>query len=206
MQKVNTIKKLTFFCNSFKIKIGESMRIIAGKYRGLKLNEFELNNIRPTIDRVRESIFNKIQFRVAGAIVLDLFGGTGAVSLEFLSRNAERVITADNNAGSIKLIKQNFAKAKINPELLEMDYMKALKKVKEMGIKFDIVFLDPPYDTDYAEKAIVYINENDLLNDDGIIVYEHIEDKNYSLPDNLGLLDKRKYGTVMVSYLEKNNG
>jgi len=134
------------------------MRIIAGKFKGLKLNEFELNNIRPTIDRVRESIFNKIQFRVSGADVLDLFGGTGAVSLEFVSRNAGNVITVDNNAGSVKLIRQNFEKAKIKPNLLEMDYEKALKKVSDMGLKFDIIFLDPPFDTDFAEKAIKFVS------------------------------------------------
>ena len=182
------------------------MRIIAGKFKGLKLNEFELDNIRPTIDRVRESIFNKIQFYISGATVLDLFGGTGAVSLEFVSRNAERVITIDNNSNSIKLIKQNFQKAKINPNLHEMDYMKALKKFVSDGVKFDIIFLDPPFATDYAEKAIKFISENNLLNDDGIIVYEHMEGKEFLCPNNLIVEDERKYGTIKVSYLVKNNG
>ena len=182
------------------------MRIVAGKYKGLKLNEFELDNIRPTIDRVRESIFNKIQFKVSGAVVLDLFGGTGAVSLEFVSRNAEKVITVDNNAGSIRLIKQNFDKAKIKPNLLEMDYERALKKVSDMGLKFDIVFLDPPFETDFAEKALKFISSHDLLKDDGVIVYEHVVGKVFECPSGLEIMDERKYGTVSVSYVEKNNG
>ena len=179
------------------------MRIIAGKFKGLKLNEFELTNIRPTIDRVRESIFNKIQFYISGATVLDLFGGTGAVSLEFVSRNAEKVIVVDNNPGSVKLIKQNYQKAKTNPNVYEMDYMKALKMFNDAHMKFDIIFLDPPFATDYAEKAIEFIAKNNMLKEDGIIVYEHVEDKQFRCPENLLIDDERKYGTIKVSYLVK---
>lgn len=182
------------------------MRIIAGKLKGLKLNEFEFDNIRPTIDRVREAIFNKIQFKIVNSKVLDLFGGTGAVSLEFVSRNAGGVITVDNNPNSIKLIKQNFQKAKLKPNLIESDYIKALKKFNEDGRKFDIIFLDPPFDTNMGEKAIDFIVANQLLEEDGIIVYEHIVDKQFSLPNDLITIDERKYGTIKVSYLVKNNG
>ena len=182
------------------------MRIIAGKHKGLRLNEFELENIRPTIDRVRESIFNKIQFKVSGAMVLDLFAGTGAVSLEFVSRNAEKVVSVDNNAGSIKLIKQNFNKAKESLYLLEMDYVKALKKISDSKMKFDIIFLDPPFETEYADVALKYISDNGLLNDEGIIVYEHLVGKKFTCPDNFQISDERKYGTISVSYLEKING
>ena len=147
------------------------MRIIAGKLKGLKLNDFEFDNIRPTIDRVRESIFNKIQFNIPNSVVLDLFGGTGAVSLEFVSRNAGHVTTVDNNANSIKIIKQNFAKAKLKPNLIEDDYMKVLKKFYAEDKKFDIIFLDPPYTTDFGQKVLDYISDNDLLNIDGIVVY-----------------------------------
>ena len=83
------------------------MRIIAGKHKGLQLNTFDYDNIRPTIDRVRENIFNIIQFKVLGSSVLDLFGGTGAISLEFVSRGAKKVFTCDNNKDSISLIKKN---------------------------------------------------------------------------------------------------
>ena len=159
------------------------MRIVAGEYRGLKLNEFEYDNIRPTIDRVREAIFNKIQFKVMNSTVLDLFGGTGAVSLEFVSRGAN-VITVDNNPGSVKLIKQNFAKAKITPQLLEMDYMKALQKLHSENQVFDIIFLDPPFATNYADIALQFIASKNLLQEDGVIIYEHVFDKSISLPEN----------------------
>ena len=84
------------------------MRIIAGKHKGLQLNTFDYQNIRPTIDRIRENIFNIIQFQIADSVVLDLFGGTGAISLEFVSRGAGKVITCDNNKDSIDLIRKNF--------------------------------------------------------------------------------------------------
>ena len=89
------------------------MRIVAGKHRGLTLYEFDADNVRPTTDRVRENIFNKIQFGVSGSCVLDLFAGTGAVSLEFLSRGALEVISVDNNKNSSSLIKKNFSKYSI---------------------------------------------------------------------------------------------
>ena len=105
------------------------MRIIAGKLKGLVLNTFDAENIRPTLDRAREGIFNKIQFVISGSNVLDLFGGTGAVSLEFLSRGASNVITCDNNKNSIELINQNFKKAKLTPILKIGDYLDTLNSL-----------------------------------------------------------------------------
>lgn len=182
------------------------MRIIAGKFKGLKLNEFQLNNIRPTIDRVREAIFSKIQFQIQNANVLDLFGGTGAISLEFVSRGAKSVVTVDNNKDSSKLIRQNFRKANATPNLLEMDYMTALQKFKKENNIFDIIFLDPPFMTDYAQKSINFIADNGLLSEDGIIVFEHSDKEPLLVPDNFELIDEKKYGTIKVSYLECNNG
>ncbi len=176
------------------------MRIIAGKLRGLKLNEFDADNIRPTIDRVREAVFNKIQFRIKDASVLDLFCGTGAVSLEFLSRGA-KVTSVDNNPNSIRLIKENFKKAKITPNLIEADYKSALKKLSDN--QFDIVFLDPPFATTYGEESIRFLAQHDMLKPDGIIVYEHSVDKAFEVPENISLVDQKKYGTIAVSYLEK---
>ena len=179
------------------------MRIVAGTLKGLKLNEFEADNIRPTIDRVREAVFNKIQFQVKGANVLDLFCGTGAVSLEFLSRGAS-VTSVDNNKNSIKLIKQNFAKAKLTPNLIECDYMTALEKLKTQ--QFDIVFLDPPFASIFAEKSIEYIVKNDMLKSDGIIVWEHPISKKIAIPLRCEIVDEKKYGTIVVTYLVVKNG
>lgn len=177
------------------------MRIVAGKYKGLQLLDFDASNIRPTTDRVRENIFNKIQFVVAGAEVLDLFGGTGAVSLEFVSRGAKRVITCDNNRKSLDLISKNFAKAGIKPDLRIGDFVKVLQDLN--GCSFDIIFLDPPFIEGYGESAINLIAEYDLLKDDGLIIYEHIIDKEFKINDKFEIFDKRKYGTIGVSFIRK---
>jgi len=179
------------------------MRVIAGKHRGLNLYTFEADNIRPTADRVREGIFNKIQFDITGANVLDLFGGTGAISIEFLSRGAKKVITADNNQKSINLIKKNFDKAKEIPNLLIGDYSDVLSKIK--GQKFDIIFLDPPFASDMGNAAIKLISKYELLKVDGIIIYEHFCDTKLDLPDNIEIIDEKKYGTIKVSYLRMKN-
>lgn len=176
------------------------MRIVAGKYRGTNLLTFEADNIRPTVDRVRENIFNKIQFDIVGARVLDLFGGTGAISLEFLSRGASEVIICDNNPKSIDLIKKNYAKIGVKPNLKMGDYISTLKSLSG---RFDFIFLDPPYATDYAEKALFMIDELNLLEGDGIIIYEHLQGKEFALPESLDIYDEKKYGTVVVTYIRK---
>lgn len=175
------------------------MRIIAGKFKGTNLLEFDYDNIRPTIDRVKEGIFNKIQFNIDGANVLDLFAGTGNISLEFLSRGATNVTLCDNNPNSIKLIRQNFKKCRLEPKLIEGDYKKILKNLQ--GQKFDIIFLDPPYDTDYGEVALNLIEKYGLLNDDGVVIYEHHLGMSYVLPNSFEILDEKKYGTVGVSFI-----
>ena len=177
------------------------MRIIAGKYKGLVLKTFEADNIRPTADRAREGIFNKLQFIIKDSSVLDLFGGTGAISLEFVSRGAKKVITCDNDNRSIKLIQENFAKAKVKPELLIGDYMDILSKMEN---SFDIIFLDPPFATNYGELAIETIINKNLLNDNGIIVFEHSSEKIVDYPENIHLLDSKKYGYITVDYLQVN--
>ena len=182
------------------------MRIIAGKHRGLKLETFEADNIRPTLDRAREGIFNKIQFAIPGAKCLDLFGGTGAISLEFVSRGAESVITVDNNEKSCNLIKKNFAKANEKENLIKGDFIAVCQNLK--GKTFDIIFMDPPFATDYGMQAIKKILENSLLADSGLIIFEHSTERKYI--DNstlsslqLQLVNSKKYGAITVDYIKK---
>ena len=179
------------------------MRIIAGKHKGLQLNTFDYGNIRPTIDRIRENIFNIIQFRVSGSNVLDLFGGTGAVSLEFVSRGAMSVITCDNNKDSISLIKKNFNKAKEMPNLYTGDYLANLEKLKDN--KFDFIFLDPPFDSVFGKNSLEFIAKNNMLNDNGLIIFEHLASKKINIPNDFEIKNERKYGTITVSFIGKNN-
>ena len=124
------------------------------------------------------------------------------MSIEFLSRGAKEVISVDNNKNSINLIKQNFAKIKSTPNLLQGDYLKILKNLK--GKKFDIIFLDPPFASDFGIKAILEILEGDLLEDNGIIVYEHSSSDNLKellQASMINIDDTKKYGNISVDFL-----
>ena len=175
------------------------MRVIAGKFKGTKLYTFEYDNIRPTTDRVKENIFNKLGVNLINKNVLDLFGGTGAVSLEFLSRGAN-VVTVDNNKDSVALIKKNFQKCHCVANLVQADFKVALNEFYKKKLKFDYIFLDPPYNTNCGEESLGIISKYNLLNN-GIIVYEHLTDKAFLLPKNFEIFDQKKYGTITVSYI-----
>lgn len=176
------------------------MRIISGKYRGKKLKEFELSSTKPTLDRVKEAIFNLIQFDVQDAVVLDLFSGTGALGIEAISRGAKKTYLIDNNKDAIRIIKENLKGLNGDFEVVQTDYSTFLQSPKT---KFDIVLLDPPYKTDFGIKAINMLIENNLLNENSIIIFETSEEKDVDL--NLRGVDvkRKKYGTVAVYKIEK---
>ena len=178
------------------------MRIISGKYRGKKLKEFELNSTKPTLDRVKESIFNLIQFDVADAVVLDLFSGTGALGIEAISRGAKQTFLVDNNINAIKIIKENLKGLDGNYELRYDDYADYLSKTSQ---KFDIVLLDPPYKTDFGIIAIKMLIDRDLLSKNAIIIFETGEENNFELNFEGFITTRKKYGTVVVFKMEKIN-
>lgn len=170
------------------------MRVISGKYRGKKLKEFELNTTRPTTDRVKESIFNLIQFEVVGSVVVDLFAGTGALGIEAISRGAKKVYLVDNNDLAIRLIKDNTKNMTEDFEIIISDYEEFLNKNKN----FDIVLLDPPYATQFGPKSIEIILKNNLLNNNGVIVFETSDEKEFDLNYQNISVDRRKYGSVAI--------
>lgn len=184
------------------------MRIISGTMRGTKLFTLEGLNTRPTLDRVKEALFSKINFELQDAIVLDLFSGSGALALESLSRGAQKSVLCDSSRDAIKIIKQNIEKTRTNDKtvLLNCDYKKALEDLKNEKIKFDIVFLDPPYMTDFAEDAAKIIIENDLLNENGLIILE--TDNKDKVIKNLDtnlieIKDMKRYGRVYLLFLNR---
>ena len=181
------------------------MRVIAGKFKGSKLITFDEENIRPTLDKVREAIFSKIQMDIKDSIFLDLFAGTGAVSIEALSRGAKLVYTCDADRRSEKVIKQNFEKVKAKPNFYLSDYNKALTNFSKDNLQFDFVFLDPPFKKGFGIKAIARIAELNLLADNGLIIFEHSIDESfdYSAISGVTVVDEKKYGTVLVTYLSK---
>ena len=171
------------------------MRIISGKYRGKKLKEFELDTTKPTLDRVKESIFNLIQFDVCEARVLDLFSGTGALGIECISRGAKHTVLVDNNPQAIKIIQENLIGIEGSFEVKNMDYLTYLQSTNE---KFDIVLLDPPYATDFGINAIDYVIKNDKLYTDGIIIFETANDIEFEFDYPNYDIKRKKYGTVAV--------
>ena len=149
------------------------MRIVAGKYRGRKLKEFDLETTRPTLDRVKESIFNLIQFDVYDSVVLDLFSGTGALGIEAISRGARKTYLVDNNNNAIKIINENLKGIDGIYEVVKQDSIEFLKN----KYKYDIVLLDPPYKTDYVFESLnIIINKN--REENGLIKVRNLT-KNY---------------------------
>lgn len=179
------------------------MRVIAGIYRGKKLKEFSLSSTKPTLDRVKESLFSSIQFDLIDACVLDLFSGTGALGIESLSRGAKSVDFVDNNIEAIKIIKQNLQGIKGEFSVTKSDYMSYLQNAKNSGKKYDIVLLDPPFNTDFGLNAIEYIINNDLLNNNGIIMYEKSYETIFDLSIEGYDITQKKYGTVGVVKIVK---
>lgn len=173
------------------------MRIISGKYKGKKLNGFNIDGTRPTMDRVKESLFAMIQNHINGSTVLDLFAGSGALGLEAISNGAKKCYLIDNNQIAIKTIKENSINIKEDINIINIDYKKFLKETKE---KFDIIFLDPPYQSNQLNKALKIIEERNLLNENGIIIceYEKIEPIT-----NLKLLKNKSYGPKNIKIYGK---
>ncbi len=149
------------------------MRVIAGAYRATKLNPPVGESIRPTTDRVKELMFGVIQFEIAGAAVLDLFAGSGALGIEAASRGAADVVMADSSAEAIALIKSNLKRIKepYGISLQKNDYSAVIKLFKNSR-KFDIVFIDPPYSAGVYEDAVRLLAEQKALKDGAVLVLE----------------------------------
>jgi len=179
------------------------MRIIAGKYKYKKLYEFNVPSTRPTTDKVKEALFD-ILSSLDNLVCLDLFAGTGALGLEALSRNAKMCYFCESNIDIYKILVKNFQHVGINDSqvhALRSDYLKALKWYKGKGIVFDIIFIDPPYKTDLAEKAINFIIDNNMLTENGVICWEHDNSK-LEIIKKYNILKHKKYGSVFLTFVD----
>lgn len=148
------------------------MRVITGSARGCRLKELEGMETRPTTDRVKEGLFNIIQFDIEGRKVLDLFAGTGQLGIECLSRGAASAVFVDRRTDAVKLIRENLKATRLSDKarVVSGDSMEVLKSLRE---SFDLIFLDPPYEAGLLEPAIAHIAKFDILSPHGIIVAEH---------------------------------
>ncbi len=179
------------------------MRVISGKARGLKLNTPKNDDVRPTTDRVKESLFNMINSYIMDSEILDLFAGTGSLGIECLSRGANQCIFVDNSKESINIVKSNIKKARVENEsiVLNLDFKSAINSLSSKNKQFDVIFMDPPYYKNMFSDALSAVDNNNLLKEDGIIVVEH--DTVDKFPDNMGRLYKsreKKYGNTTLTF------
>ncbi len=180
------------------------MRIISGRFKGKKLHSVRGLTIRPTADRLRESIFNILSHGVLNAVVLDLFAGTGAMGIEALSRGAESAVFVENNPKALSVIQRNITSCCFGKQahIIKWDIKKNLNCLKSAGTAFDLVFLDPPYNRGMVTPALLNLEQTGSLKKGARIVVEHSPQE--SIPDPVfmfDIADRRKYGKTLVSFL-----
>ena len=179
------------------------MRVITGKARGVTLKTPEGLQTRPTTDRVKEALFSIIQFDIPAASVLDLFGGTGQLGIEALSRGAKRAVFVDESDKACRLIQENLRRTRMEGEgaVVRGDYLAYLSRCRE---KFDIIFLDPPYAEVFLENALKRITEIDILQSGGIIVTERPLGKELPFEfEGYTRSKDYKYGNTLITLYRK---
>jgi len=174
------------------------MRIISGTNKGMKLYAPEGTSVRPTSDKIKEALFNIIGHIDEGAVVMDLFSGSGSVGIEFLARGAELCYFVDSSHKSLSYVKKNLelCRFKNRAKIIMSDYEKAILNLSKEGVKFDYIFADPPYDLNCGFKISDKVFENNLLKKDGKLIIE--TDKFEKIIDNIS--------TDMIKYKEKIYG
>ena len=182
------------------------MRVISGKLKGRNIDGYNITGTRPTMDRVKESIFGMIQDYINESIVLDLFSGTGNYGIECISNGSNLVYFNDYNKKCIDIINYNLSKMNVLDygKLTTLDYREALKFYKKNNIKFDLIFLDPPYKEHIINEILTFLLENDLLNQKCLIICEFTEKEEF-INDKIILFKERKYGEKFVSIYKYGN-
>ncbi|MGP3777747.1 16S rRNA (guanine(966)-N(2))-methyltransferase RsmD [Halanaerobium saccharolyticum] len=174
------------------------MRIIAGRAGGLKLKSLKGREVRPTLDRVKESMFNIIAFYLPGAEVLDLFSGFGSLGIEALSRGAEKADFVEIKKSHLKIIEDNLKKAKLydQAELFNQDVYQYLKSCSR---KYDLIFMDPPYEKDMTAEAVKLILANNLLKENGLIISEKSAAEKAEEFEGLSIIKNKHYGNSLLT-------
>ncbi|MDD2434871.1 MAG: 16S rRNA (guanine(966)-N(2))-methyltransferase RsmD [Bacilli bacterium] len=174
------------------------MRIVSGKYKGRKIDGYNLDGTRPTMDRIKESMTAMIQNKIKGSVCLDLFSGSGSIGLELLSNGAKKCYFVDHSKEAIAVLNNNLKNLKVNEEynVLNKDYKDALLDFKNNHLKFDLIILDPPYHEHLINHILEMIVEYQLLQSGGIVMCEYESE----IVDNqvLTLMKERKYGSKYI--------
>ena len=180
------------------------MRVISGKLKGRNILGYDISGTRPTMDRVKESLFAMIQDNIHNSVVLDLFSGSGNLGIESLSNGASKVYFNDFNKKCINTIKNNLINFNLleNSVITNLDYKEALNYYKKNNIIFDLVFLDPPYKEHIISEVIIFLLNNDLLNKDSLIICE-VNNKEIFINDKLQIFKERDYGDKSILIYKK---
>ena len=193
------------------------MRVIAGQAKGTKLTSIKGSQVRPTLDQVKETLFNILGHDLSGEYFLDLFGGSGAIGIEALSRGAEKVVWVENNRQSHDLIHANLKKCRFKNndesksscfdwELLKMGALQALPILEKKSFKFDVIYIDPPFAENLYEKCLIDLSKSQLLKEEALVVVEH-HNKNVlqEIYGKLLLNDQRQSGETSLSFYGLKN-
>lgn len=174
------------------------MNITGGKYNSRKIKTAEFENIKPTLSKTRQGIFNTLSAMLDfnEKIFIDMFSGSGIMGLEAFSRGF-RVISFEKDKKTALAIKEAYKSLNITPELYFGD---AIKNILKIQTKADIIFIDPPYDSDLYEKSLAAIKNNDILNDNGVVILEHPIDKSIDT-SGYEIIKTKTYGNKQISYL-----
>ena len=178
------------------------MRIIAGEFGSRRIQTPSGTSTRPTLDKTRESLFNILSGRLAGARVLDLFAGSGALGLEALSRGASHADFCDKSRQAAMAIAENISSLQLETRtrLLRMDWSRALQSLAGEGARYDLIFLDPPYQTDYG-PILWSIADYGLLTKDGLLIAEHDIKKDLSLPEGMAFSRQKDYRETRIDFI-----
>lgn len=180
------------------------MRVVAGIAKGKKIDTLKGNTIRPTADRVKESVFNILGAQIIDSQVLDLYSGSGALGIEALSRGAKSCIFVDNNHECAVVIKSNLERIGFNGEILKRDAVQAINGLAKNGVKIDVLFADPPYDKDLAKNLLSQLANHDILTDSSIIIIEHSQREEPVTVGRFVKIREKKYGDTIVSLYKVN--
>ena len=181
------------------------MKVISGLLKGRNIEGYNIDGTRPTMDRVKESLFAMIQDNIKDSTILDLFAGSGQLGIEAISNGAKLCYFIDHNNEVIKVLNNNIKNLNIKDKSIVIlsDWKKFLNESSEKNIKFDLIFVDPPYDYDVYEKILDKVSTLNLLNDNGLIILEHHNLKFKDKYNNLILYKEKKYGNKSVNIYKK---
>jgi 16S rRNA (guanine(966)-N(2))-methyltransferase RsmD len=180
------------------------MRVVSGKARGTKLFSPKDNSVRPTTDRIKESLFNIIQPIMQESVVLDLFAGAGGIGIEFVSRGSSKVYFVDSNRDSIDIIRKNIEKCRFKEysQILHLDFERAIEEIRKNSIEVDYIFIDPPYGVYDLGDIINRIINADILSDKGMIIVECEKDDNISCTDcDFNMVKEKIYGRTKLTII-----